>query len=324
MSSRNYSNTAIPQALTGSGIAANATVVTVPVADTSSYPTVPFVLAIDRGLSNQEVMLCTAKASNSFTVTRAYDGTALQAHNPGAIVEHTAAALDYSEPNTFINTFDYSGDLIVGTSGGGYARLGLGASGTALTAGSATASWVQTVASGIVAPFAGASAPTGWLVCDGSAVSRTTYAALFSAIGTNWGAGDNSTTFNLPDLRARAPIGVNPASGGNSALSTRTLGTNGGSESVTLTSNNLPAHTHAVSDPGHVHSAGSGLQYWVHTPTAPGSAQVPAVTGSQYYTQAINNTVSATTGLTVGNNTTTNTAVASMSPFAVMNFIIKT
>jgi microcystin-dependent protein len=55
--------------------------------------------------------------------------------------------------------------------------------------------------SGAIMPFAMSSAPTGWLACDGSAVSRTTYSALFSAISTTWGVGDGSTTFNLPDLR---------------------------------------------------------------------------------------------------------------------------
>lgn len=60
---------------------------------------------------------------------------------------------------------------------------------------------------GTVQMFAGTSTPTGFLACDGSAVSRSTYAALFAVIGTTWGAGDGSTTFNVPDLRGRAPIG---------------------------------------------------------------------------------------------------------------------
>lgn len=57
------------------------------------------------------------------------------------------------------------------------------------------------VPSGCVSSFAMASAPTGWIVCDGSAISRTTYSVLFSAISTTWGAGNGSTTFNIPDLR---------------------------------------------------------------------------------------------------------------------------
>lgn len=60
---------------------------------------------------------------------------------------------------------------------------------------------------GMVTPFAGSTAPSGWLLCDGSAVSRTTYAALFAAIGTTYGTGNGSTTFNLPDLRGRVAAG---------------------------------------------------------------------------------------------------------------------
>jgi len=61
---------------------------------------------------------------------------------------------------------------------------------------------------GIMAPYAAASAPSGWLLCNGQAVSRSTYADLYTAIGTTWGVGDGSTTFNLPDLREAAPIGA--------------------------------------------------------------------------------------------------------------------
>jgi microcystin-dependent protein len=60
---------------------------------------------------------------------------------------------------------------------------------------------------GAVMPYSGGGAPTGWLVADGSAVSRTQYAGLFSVIGTAYGAGDGSTTFNLPDLRGRGVVG---------------------------------------------------------------------------------------------------------------------
>ena len=65
---------------------------------------------------------------------------------------------------------------------------------------------------GMVVPFAGATAPAGWLLCDGSAVSRETYTALFSVIGTAYGAGDGSTTFNVPDLRESVPVGVGQSS----------------------------------------------------------------------------------------------------------------
>src|SRR5262245_45908904 len=60
---------------------------------------------------------------------------------------------------------------------------------------------------GSVVAFAGVSAPTGWLLCDGAAVSRTIYVNLYNVIGTTYGVGDGSTTFNVPDLRGRAAIG---------------------------------------------------------------------------------------------------------------------
>lgn len=82
----------------------------------------------------------------------------------------------------------------------------------------------------------------GYLACDGSAVSRATYAALFAAIGTNWGAGDGSTTFNLPDLRGRAMIG----SGTGSGLTARTLAQSGGAETHTLAASEMPSHSHNV------------------------------------------------------------------------------
>ena len=72
--------------------------------------------------------------------------------------------------------------------------------------------------------------PAGWLRCDGSAVSRTTYSALFSAISTAFGAGDGSTTFNLPDYRGRVPIG----SGAGAGLTTRVVGAKGGEETHAL------------------------------------------------------------------------------------------
>ena len=78
---------------------------------------------------------------------------------------------------------------------------------------------------GVVLPFAGSSAPTSlYLLCDGAAVSRTTYAALFSILSTAYGSGDGTTTFNVPDLRGRLPVGLN--SGG--AAEVNALGNNDG------------------------------------------------------------------------------------------------
>ena len=95
----------------------------------------------------------------------------------------------------------------------------------------------DTVAIGTIVPFGGNVAPTNWLICDGSAVSRTTYSSLFAVIGTSFGEGDGSTTFNLPDFKDRTPVGVN-ASGNHF----KTIGSKYGEETHTLTKDELPAN----------------------------------------------------------------------------------
>ena len=98
--------------------------------------------------------------------------------------------------------------------------------------------WVGIVPSGSLQPFAGATAPNGWLMCFGQAISRTTYADLFAAIGTTHGVGNGSTTFNVPDLRGRTIAGkdnmggsaANRLTSGNSGVAGTTLGAVGGDD----------------------------------------------------------------------------------------------
>lgn len=94
---------------------------------------------------------------------------------------------------------------------------------------------------GTVSLFAGSTAPTGWLICNGSAVSRTTYASLYSVIGTTYGNGDGSTTFNLPNLSGRIAVGYD-----SSDTNFNTLGLTGGESTHTLTVNEMPSHHHAT------------------------------------------------------------------------------
>lgn len=106
-----------------------------------------------------------------------------------------------------------------------------------------TASSQSGESAGMIKDFGGTSAPTGYLVCDGSAVSRATYAALFSAISTTWGAGDGSTTFNLPNLSRRATVG---SGGSGTATLANSVGSIGGAETHALTVDELAAHSHSI------------------------------------------------------------------------------
>lgn len=102
---------------------------------------------------------------------------------------------------------------------------------------------------GIIAPFAGTSAPSGWLACQGQAVSRTTYATLFAAIGTTWGSGDGSTTFNLPDLRGVFLRGTGTNATGSSSGAV-------GPSVGTYAADTYLNHTHT--DSGHTHTINIG------------------------------------------------------------------
>lgn len=99
---------------------------------------------------------------------------------------------------------------------------------------------------GTLVMYGGSSVPSGWLRCDGTEVSRTEYASLFAAIGTTFGAGNNSTTFNLPNFKGRSPVGVgqgNTAEGGGFGAN-RLNGEVGGAETHTLILPEMPAHSH--------------------------------------------------------------------------------
>jgi microcystin-dependent protein len=202
---------------------------------------------------------------------------------------------------------------------------------------------------GAIMSYAGSTAPTGWLLCDGSAVSRTTYAALFTAISTTYGAGDGSTTFNLPDTRGRTVVGAGQGTG----LSNRLVGAVGGEETHQLTIAELASHTHTQnahthtdtghnhtqnahnhSDPGHAHvtyynpqgvqsgvtqaysvsgSPGTGLA------TQPNTCGLGAATATNVAASAAITTVTAT-----NQNTGTDGFHNTMQPFLVFNQIIKT
>jgi microcystin-dependent protein len=129
------------------------------------------------------------------------------------------------------------------------------------------------IPSGVVFPFAGTAAPYGYLVCDGSAISRTEYPALFSAIGTSHGQGDGSTTFNLPDYRGRFMRGVDGAAGRDPDKASRSAAAAGGNTGDAVGSaqgDNVGNHTHlssAFSDNGLPDGSGdrSNQYYFMHS-----------------------------------------------------------
>lgn len=176
---------------------------------------------------------------------------------------------------------------------------------------------------GMVKAFAGATVPAGYLACDGSAVSRTTYASLFGIISTTWGIGDGSTTFNLPDFRGRALIGDGTGSG----LTARTLAQTTGVETHTLASSEMPshnhtqdAHGHSVNDPGHPHTVSRAIGA-----SGSGGNAILTTAGASLGNIADSNT----TGITIANATATNQSTGgggahqNMQPSAVIKWIIK-
>ena len=191
------------------------------------------------------------------------------------------------------------------------------------TNGSGTLAWTTisefTLPSGLIFPYGGASAPSGYLLCYGQAISRTTYADLFTAIGTTYGTGDGSTTFNLPDLRGRVIAGQDDM-GGTSAdrltnqtggLDGDTLGATGGAETHTLTGaqSGTSAHGHTISG-GILSGGGSALQTGLESRDNLNNVQ---------YNEGFDN-------FTVANSTEADASQAhnNVQPTIVLNYIIKT
>lgn len=138
---------------------------------------------------------------------------------------------------------------------------------------------------GTIKSFSGASAPQNFLLCYGQAISRTTYAALFAIIGTTYGVGDGSTTFNLPDLRGRTLAGKDNMGGsaagrltsGGSGVDGVTLGATGGAETHTLTTAQLATHNHGGVTGAHSHTVTSVSSAGGLTPNSgSGAIQGPA------------------------------------------------
>lgn len=185
---------------------------------------------------------------------------------------------------------------------------------------------------GVVDAFAGSTAPAGWLLCYGQAVSRTQYPVLFTTLNTTYGSGDGSTTFNIPDMRGRAVAGKDDMGGTAASRLTatvlsaaNTLGATGGTQTHTLTGAQSGTSAH-----GHTASSGNDSPDHTHAmafPMGGAGGNVGAVLGGQ--TNAYPNTGGAsarhTHTITVVNSTAADASAAhtNTQPTIVLNYIIK-
>jgi microcystin-dependent protein len=192
--------------------------------------------------------------------------------------------------------------------------------------------WTSILPAGMLIQYAGSVPPEGWLICDGRAVSRSEYSKLFAAIGSMYGAGDGSTTFNLPDMRGRMPLGADNmgglAAGRVSMPEGSVIGASAGEEKHVLSANEMPQHNHTFN----MHHANSFGRYV--DIVAAGGTPILAVysrtiggtgTASQYncvrdsmdpeFYKPLSNSAIANSGNGDAHN--------NMPPFVTMNFIIK-
>lgn len=192
----------------------------------------------------------------------------------------------------------------------------------------------ERIPTGVMMDYAATTAPTGWLLCDGSAVSRTTYADLFTLIGTAFGAGNGSTTFNLPDLRGRVAVGLDNL-GGTAASRVSggtTLGGSGGTQSANLAINELPVHEHdmaagtATSGGSHYHTFTTAEA--TNTTTGGSGGRVVDVStssnGTNVNTQSSGthtHSLSGKAGTITGH--TGQTALSKLQPYLLVGKIIK-
>lgn len=162
------------------------------------------------------------------------------------------------------------------------------------------------VVPGMIVPYAGAAAPAGWLICDGSAVSRTTYPALFTVCGVTYGVGDGSTTFNIPNLEARFPVGKK-----TTQTEFNILGKIGGALS----------HIHALGD-----SCAAALEYSVNSPylfmrrlTSAGAFNATVASSGGLAAAAGNSSVRGYVVALLGDTEST----SNLPPYLTVNYIIR-
>ena len=178
---------------------------------------------------------------------------------------------------------------------------------------------IEGVNTGIVVPWGSASIPSGFLECNGQAVSRSTYAALFAVVSTTYGIGDGTTTFNVPDLTDRTVVNKsntkNLAQTGGANTVTPTGNISGSTGSTTLTSSQIPSHSHTLQN-----SADSNNQA--------NSVQLQTTNNPQFCKTATNfSTANTGSGQSHDHTLSANfsgSANSVLQPYLVLIYIIKT
>ena len=309
-------------------------------------PSTPTGVTAEPGASSATVRW-TAPASNggsaitSYSIeARAADGTEAQGVTGGSVRTAAAGATSLvftGLTNSYSYTFRVSAVNVAGASS--YAASS-----------SITLTHLPT---GAVVAYTGSTAPSGWVLADGSAVSRATYPELFSSIGVTYGAGDGSTTFNVPNLKGRTIVGQDSAQ-----TEFDVLGETGGANSVALTTAQMPSHTHTVSSHAHTtnhdHAAASTSADGSHSHTStyayyvssfigsagswdwmainnpyPGyrsaSTQTSSTDGAHQHTVDLPN-LAVNTGSTTATNQSTggSTAHTNLQPYMALRYIIST
>jgi microcystin-dependent protein len=173
---------------------------------------------------------------------------------------------------------------------------------------------------GILLDFAGATAPAGFLMADGSAQDRVLFAGLFAVIGTTYGAGDGSTTFNLPDCRGRSAIGAGQGSG----LTNRVLAAAGGEENHILTIAELASHTHVQNAHTHVQNAHKHDLLMNAQGSTAGGGTLGPVAGAGPWGGVTTVTATNQNATPTNQNTGSGAGHNTMPPFIALNKIIKT